>query len=948
MNHKFFSFVLLISSLFFPATIFPRYLLLSDKENTQTSFAFKIGPSHYFNGPSSTAIDKGGTFFVGADEAVLDEKQKQFSISFISNDNTEFSGMAREKVRLNGAEEQLNPLYGAAVLFINSISDNQPIVVLQNDKKVYLAQYLSGNTIYSSSDINDAAGVVANTIHSLVAAPSIKSAFFGVSAVGGFGEAGSGIAAVLVNDNGSIGNLNATTGSKTENQAAAFGKTSAALSTGSNLNSLEYGDMYWDNDLGRLYVCGIADLPSGSGAGIAMANVSGGLSFSPIVSDLNILTDADKIVGATDANIISIYKVRTMKTSTYLKYLVLVGRVGENTNNKVFALPVVDKRVTVGSNLGASTGDPDNGKLANVNANPVNYYLSDSNRFITRGFSDLATAADQLYKHNDIQAMVGAGDAPGAINDIFIVEDGVFISCEDGETDAAGIFSSQPIFDGRGVIASWSKWKRVAGFSEKINAVALEQKYGNFVVMPYSDVTRNGASTQNVYRTKWGSLDTTNGMGLLLGELHIEYPQKNGGIQGFFDFSKYTQGFTDPSLEGSLSLAVATGYEKISIIQTGKSEDGTIFYPVVGNDFLTDKFVSNNGSLSGLDASLRSLITVSGGQLEKIGSIVAAEVSRCAAGTNSGWIFVGGSDGLAVLSKDNGAGWNTLSAGLQGFTIDMSFKRLGNYKNVRSLKSDGTYLYVLTDQTLDRIEMIPANFVGTMPTRVTLATPENLGLDSYASFSDVCILGKLGLIATSRGLFRVANDSDIADQDLTSNELEWVQILLPESLGTDSNGCITRLKFLSSFNGITNGTSEFSCEGQVFVMNANITYHQSRIYRLYVKSTAYDEIENTTVQLLPDQFIKDVNTHFINFQDYRNYFTTDGAMYYNMRSRYLSTAPFVNVLPRGVRAGVPGIASAGVNIPSYLGEYLRMGDLVRSSGSGAWVTSGDFGLLVND
>src|SRR5690606_14554103 len=89
--------------------------------------------------------------------------------------------------------------------------------------------------------------------------------------------------------------------------------------------------------------------------------------------------------------------------------------------------------------------------------------------------------------------------------------------------------------------------------------------------------------------------------------------------------------------------------------------------------------------------------------------IIAAELASD--GTN-GWLFVGGSHGVAVLSAADGNGWDIttgLGPDFAGLSAGMSFKQFGSYSFVRKIMHDGDFLYILTDQVLDRIDLTQGN-----------------------------------------------------------------------------------------------------------------------------------------------------------------------------------------------------------------------------------------------
>jgi len=123
----------------------------------------------------------------------------------------------------------------------------------------------------------------------------------------------------------------------------------------------------------------------------------------------------------------------------------------------------------------------------------------------------------------------------------------------------------------------------------------------------------------------------------------------------YFEFDEDTQGFATYNRGAwpKFSMAIATGYGKVALIQTGRS---TLVSPST-TDWdpfnATDDFTAANATAG---ASAKTLVWNFNGTdtvLPSLGPITTAEMSRIP-GVNAtaqleGWVFVGGMGGVAFL-----------------------------------------------------------------------------------------------------------------------------------------------------------------------------------------------------------------------------------------------------------------------------------------------------------
>src|SRR5581483_448628 len=111
------------------------------------------------------------------------------------------------------------------------------------------------------------------------------------------------------------------------------------------------------------------------------------------------------------------------------------------------------------------------------------------------------------------------------------------------------------------------------------------------------------------------------------------------------------------------------------------------------------------------------------------GPITATEIGR---NDTDGWLFVGGSDGLAVLINPDGSGWNIAQEELgnqfDGLMPGMHFQMIGDYHFVKKLIYEDNFLFVVTTDIIDRINLMNSDFSTNTLDVVTIATKDALNV----------------------------------------------------------------------------------------------------------------------------------------------------------------------------------------------------------------------------
>jgi hypothetical protein len=892
-------------------------LIIGDKDaQPGETFSFNV---------NKNIISSIGNFYEGALHNILNNQE--FAFSRLMRDAQAFAPLAPEHAVLNNVPDSINPLFGAGIIALSlfEVEDgfstrDIPLVVTENKQaNVYMIENISnqGNvTIVSSEDIFDAQGNVSNGILDMTT--DITSHIFAAAKPnnGQFGDLFSGIALLIrgsLNDQRVFGQIDAATGAAVENpQSLLLDPTSPVL----NIQSSLLGNivpnivsLHWSTSLQILFigleVTANSTINDGARA-VALCSFKkgGGIQLQAIAPDSAFDNgNTNNIIGVRGANQqISIHAINSLYTSTALNYLIVVGGNGNatSTQQSVFALPLVN------------TGDA-KGTIAQKSATPHNIF-QDANvpRLIARTIDAAATTQADMPQATDVATQVGGGKlTAGPIVNIITRDDTVFAFVGNNtDTNNPGVYSSQALFDASGKITSWTAWQRAAGTTDQIFGCILEASRGNFILA--SGTTHNDVKT--VKRTLWSDGSPT-GLLPLTTILDNTFPSNNGGIQGLQTFLPNTPGLNN------ISAIAAGGIGNVLVTQTG--------------------ILNSNGIIIPTPATNTNTVIIADDALKNIGPITALEFARNA---TNGWLFVGGSNGLAILANNDGSGWNAateLNNNLQGLTHSMQFHTVGNYQFVQKLIYDDNFLYVITHSTIDRINLTPTHFDFTNNNATTIATAGLNGITSTGGFLDGIFSQACGIIATTDGLMRVGDNKDIRTV-LNETDANWTDITIPENAGAP-----TALYAVTSTNRAQDITRNSG--GFFYVLSANVGLNQSRINRFAVQPlTSTDTVNAQTVQAFDDLFVKNIPSFLLSFGEFRSNFATDGALYFATRNQNIKIPPIALLTPSFPvpRVGVGNIGDMSIPVKINFQNGTEINAFTRSQASGSWITAGNFKTQV--
>jgi len=839
-------------------------------------------------------------------------------------------------------------------------------------------QTMVSNTV----NIKDAAAadsngviVFANNVGTAIAGAG-NTLFVAVKPNGGhFGFNDNGGIALLTKTDLGLTQEKAVHGDDTTIKAVKFDKTIAELNMGgANITTLAANviDLCWDSALQRLYISTQIELtanPDGGARSVVIGYVheqgadGKKLRFTHIAPSAAFTAANNHEIVGLKGDAVGLLNNRSlvMHTSTGLSYLIVWGSSNDTTRTRdIFALPLVDESANP-ANASTFKTSLTHGTLAKKSTTPTDYYSTASNGieyFYRRGFQTPATAAGDLLLDTEAAPRVGRAAVSGTISDMQVYKDAVFISTNVGAfPEMPGIFYSQAIFDSNGVIVNWTAWQRIYYATDRIEGFAFSPTKGQLFTLEGP-----GGAPDQVKRTEWSDAandgllggTTANASLGFIQKISAQFPQEQGGIMGLFDFDK-TYPFFDQGDGDNLSLMIATGYKKIAIIKTATYTGGLVSATI--GDFSTNQRTFTTGAIDansiegGAITNTTNIITVSGGALNDLGAITCAAITGAINDGNKGYLVVGGTGGVAVLRSALFEGWadswlrkNLANQDQLGTT--RYFQKIGNFSNVKKLWNAQTtgnnYIcYVLTDKALYRINSSTLNLAN--PIITTIATVAGLGLPSYASFSDFIASKRLGLLATSHGLYRTGNGRSVSNaQDETG--VGWTLVTLPTSYTS-----IVKLLPLSK----SALPYEFAdgAPGQVYCIAAKVGSHASALHCLAI-SDASTAVGPTTVQSVVNPATKaidgTVNHAPLAFLgNYRNCFVTHGGSFLVTSPQQLTTAPKLMRLPlaNGIGYGFNYLQEKEIEM-SALQDATTINGVERNSATGSWLVYGDFGLQV--
>ena len=910
-----------------------------------TTFSFPVS-AHWYNQSAQS-------LFTGA----LSGTPNDYAVARWNSGANNFTPLATQQAIINNSIPLPNPLYDASIAFLGGIQKDKPVGVIASDlKSIFCIDKTppgEPSSVLTAANLTDTTGtaITAGIIGiSYFHQASVLAAVLGNGQTN-FGAGDSGIAVAhyvnvkFINEEKKTETLSAmllqvdaqegTPTPETAKRSVPVSLSSPFVAITNDLTSIaNVVDMYWSSTLNRFYIALQIETGAAAGSGgyavfVGYLDNANKLTLYPIAPSTIFTANANnEIIGTlTSSTPVSIHTVRDMFTSTYMTYLIVQGDNGSPalTKRTVYALPVVN--LANAFNVVAPENNLLQGTLANVNQVPQAIFASGASIpiFSKRVFTQTAQQPADIFTNTSAAAQVGGGPlAAGDITAIQINGDAVYAWVGVAVAgELPGVFYSRALFDASGAIIAWTTWQRAGGSVQSSFFGTYDNQRGNTTFATGVDAT----SINMISQTSWGvgDDDLTASMATVIDE---QLPKSQGGIQGLFNFGNNT-----PALQG-IALLVAVGDNSVVLAQTGSTQGG-VFTPTTGN-FIVDQQIFTNGTITQTLPGLQTptMVTITGGELANLGALQAAEIARDGLDNGpNGYLFVGGTRGVAVLCNASGLGWDTttsLSNNFGGLVAGMSFKPVGNYSFVRSLIADQGYLYILTDSVFDRIDLNASDFATNTLVVNHLATSDMFASAAgYGAFTSVVVSDNLAVLGTSTGLFRIVNGFSVRTIT-TPSKLNWTSIPLPLGIIPP-----TQL-YAYSVSGRTQDVAR-GMGGLLYVLDTFIGQNNGRIHRFQI-TDASSGVTNTTVLPIQD-YNGNVLAYYANTFGYRDIFYIDGSVALNSRNTNL---PFTLLFENGFGAGIT------IMNQNQLNGALVISAIERNSASGSFVVGADSGLFINE
>lgn len=711
--------------------------------------------------------------------------------------------------------------------------------------------------------------------------------------------------------------------------------------------------LWWDNDLQRLYI-GLQSVTRDDNTksmgilGLAMGYIDtkvGALpqaefKIAPIVvnpiksmfyenpGNRNIVSrgigfyyDGIEANRGQDNVQVSIPFIRSMHTSTDKYYLILQSVIAGSTSpgqgasapNYLMALPLI-----------SNSGNPAaKGTIAAV----------DSKTFIPL-YNETQPADNQFTIPTKLLDLPPCDAGPvkigsngpiimNNIQDIFVAGDVVYVACSGKTIKERGIFCSSALFNQDGFICGWTPWVRVMGDAIDVKGAGLDQNTGNFYML--TSASDDNSATQNVFNTGsvsvWGkgatfiTSDQSNNpshISVPLSRVLAEkFPQSSGGIYQIYPFDTTTPGFAAQGF----TMLVAVGNSTISLIETSKQQGTDLFQDY---DFIEGE----------------NVFTFTSAELTKISSLIGAEIQVDANPVTSMKLFVYGCGGIVTMTLNPNK--LTLKDALAAQGLYQSFVSDIKTPVYNVVRAEDFKLAALTD---DGVYVLPFDGQLTGPLSQYLEA-HSVGGSSLVSVAprDLLTSTKAVLIeGTDNGLVVLRGSA------LTKNvpgQIMQMFYLSPGKVGANHfqgleqpNGMLYVLTFAPRL--LEDGETA----------NPLVGKQVPQIYRL--------SLSNDTLMII-DKKRDGSPRPFIQFDDFRTNFATDGSVLFNISPRDGGMVDFLRVtaIPNG-----PMLSRSMLNDQQSLQEELdldqaskhfHVGIVKRDPGSGSLMVPGDWGLRVND
>lgn len=836
---------------------------------------------------------------------------KEFALAGYASGSSTFASYAPENVTLNASNEKVpNPLYDAKIDLI-SFAINQPsnfyVVPDSANPTLY---FRLGRESLASVALKDANDDPASSVIAMVGS-SMSANYVAVTPQGStnFGDAGS---ALLITQGSNDKVIQAgTTPVSASSVVFTLGSSTVTMADGASLA--------WANGLGMVYLAA-ANLTSGPGLLDRSALVVRGLFNGTLSAILHPFFNVSSLLAGTNYGIVSagplvqgvIFFLQVMETSTRQSALITCGRyldgaeTPQDVKNQVYAYPL--------------------SKVFNPDSKTEVLLIGDSGFLAKKGSSDPAITASDLYTINDAPVRVGQGPLPTGveINQLYVNGDCVYVVVN---TVYPGIYMSRALFDADGLLINWTPWMRIINTPNPIYAAALNAVTGVWLMLTSDNVIAN-----TVKRTTWQTDATLTGVAQEISHLTSPTPESITNLAGF--------DYRTPGM-GDVAALVCTERNQLIVAQTGFAiVSNPTLYDQIAEANYTNVTIAENTELTA-PVGTDPVVLIRGGLLADYAPLTTSTIVHSDT-VQQTWLVAGGVGGVAIWATPAGDGWgNAFGLDLNALPVGLVMQQLGDFSDVRVLYADSPFLYVVTPSQVARIDL--TNGLASATVEVIAAVGKNIPSTADTDvITDVLCCKELGMLATTRGVYRVKSGSSVR-----VGIPVWEYFEVPESE--------LPIKKLTGFgpDGLPTSVDQ---GGDCWVLSGTARNNRSIVNRLAINSFVGATTDDTIEPFFCDFFIKNKPSFFIDFGEYKDIVSSDGAEYLFARSiqglqpSNIKTPNIRSYLaqPRSTNRfiGVQALPLLPSPITTALQSNADINQQLQEPATGAWYIATSEGLIV--
>ncbi len=542
------------------------------------------------------------------------------------------------------------------------------------------------------------------------------------------------------------------------------------------------------------------------------------LTFTPVLPQSALVPEQDAIIGIAGADrTIAIKNIGIANTSTSLQYLIIA-----RDDNQVYALPLTS----------GNEKPEQNGIIASKNCRPIAVYDKQTHVSLGRAIKDAVTSPTDVPQATDPAVLVGGGNATLPTNtyvtDMQVIGDAIVIATNNG------LWISRALFNHEGSIIDWTNWQRYANITTATDSVIINPTNCTITTLHTHNLDTQEPYT-SIQRTEWTKISKASDEIRALDSAKILYSSRSHALP------------TPPVLAG-----ISDDYVIISSCRhDGNQPNKQYTYPCIPN-----------GAKDSCNTD--DIIYIERAQFAHIEPITTITAGQTGPDNIPTW-FIGGNNGFYALQhtkkntladKQEASLYDTVAG-----TVPVYYKHTNHL--VKKLVYDDGYLYILTDTTLERIDLQKPSAEPTTIATVATIWPKN---PQQKIFNDLIVSDTLALLATNDGLLINSNGNTIQKD----HQVSWQ----PVALHGHHAYAITQLIPVTK-TGVENDFAKYPVSN-IYLLIGGEGNGPSYLSRCAVYAPRNGEITPDCVQPFEDPSLHNRTSHFAQLAPNCYQYTSDG------------------------------------------------------------------------